>query len=153
MTDISQISEDYIQKLDAQAKDEIDSMSSQEVSYGNPGVKTREYVGAYLASSKSEGSYYQNELFMIYKLTSNNGTSDIEYYYYVNFHNIIQYSDGTLYTDIMDYEVPEKSWWSDSESFTSGDHTFAGYETLDTLFNQKIVSLKAEYNITDNMNN
>lgn len=153
VTDISQISEDYIQKLDAQAKDEIDSMSSQEVSYGNPGVKTREYVGAYLASLKSTDGYYnQNELYMIYKLTSNNGTSDIEYYYYVNFHNIIQYSDGSLYTDIMDYDVPEASWWSDDESFTSGDNTFAGYETLDTLFNQKIVSLKAEYNITDNMN-
>lgn len=53
----------------------------------------------------------------------------------------------------MDYDVPEASWWSDDESFTSGDNTFAGYETLDTLFNQKIVSLKAEYNITDNMNN
>ena len=71
----------------------------------------------------------------------------------MNFHNIIQYSDGSLYTDIMDYDVPEASWWSDDESFTSGDNTFAGYETLDKLFNQKIVSLKAEYNITDNMNN
>lgn len=153
VSDISQISEDYIQKLDAQAKDEIDSMSSQEVSYGNPGVKTREYVGAYLASAKSWDDYAQNELFMIYKLTSNNGTSDIEYYYYVNFHNVIEYSDGTLYTDIMDYDVPEKSWWTDDESFSSGDKTFAGYETLDKLYNQKIVSLKAGYNITDNMNN
>ena len=104
-------------------------------------------------SQSTDGYYYnQNELYMIYKLTSNNGTSDIEYYY-VNFHNIIQYSAGSLYTDIMDYDVPEASWWSDDESFTSGDNTFAGYETLDTLFNQKIVSLKAEYNITDNMNN
>lgn len=153
VTDISQISENYIQKLDAQAKDKIDSMSSQEVSYGRPGVKTREYIGAYLASAKSEESYHQNELFMIYKLTSNNGTSDIEYYFYVNFHNVIEYSDGTLYTDIMDYNVPEKSWWTDDESFSSGDNTFAGYETLDKLYNQKIVSLKAEYNITDNMNN
>ena len=153
VTDISQISEDYIQKLDAQGKDAIDSMSSQDISYGGPGVKTREYVGAYLASAKSEESYQQNELFMIYKLTSNNGTSDIEYYFYVNFHNVIEYSDGTLYTDIMDYNVPEKSWWTDDESFSSGDNTFAGYETLDKLYNQKIVSLKAEYNITDNMNN
>ena len=34
-----------------------------------------------------------------------------------------------------------------------GNVVEAGYETLDKLYNQKIVSLKAGYNITDNMNN
>ncbi len=151
----SQISENIMESMRAQAEDTLrSSMASRfadEVS-----VKNVESIGNYfLAAKDGMDTDYNNQIYMIFKITvKKKGEKQFSYYYYTRYHDIIVLSDGTCSVDTSSYDVPSPGgWFEEGESFEKQELEYAGYLDINSLFNNCVTSQteKNEYenNVTD----
>lgn len=150
VSDIGELTDDMLAELQGQASDSITAFYDLDEGESIAAVN---YVGLYLLDNKSETSYYQNFVYLIYEVTITTPAGDMVLYTYVRFENVILLADGTneIY-DILDTDMPT-SW--DSEvgigeySWGSYEYEHAGYTDVTALYNGEIRPELEEYNITD----
>lgn len=151
VTKASQIPEDYLEQMKKQAEDQMETEASSWTEVES--YKGMKYIGNYLAVSKSGAG---NKIYLIFKVNVNNSVvGKFSYYYYICFNDLIMYNDGTLYTDLLNYKVPDGYVLFSTvsgEAFLKGDgYYYKGYETKELLYNNLISSLKANYTVEENI--
>lgn len=156
VTQIAEIPEDTISKMNKQFEDAFRSYVSNK--WSNPEtLNSIEYVGNYLLTAK-EGSDTSNKniYYGIYKISVSTEEEDFDFYSYCQFKNLIILKDGICSVDIADYTIPEGSAFFGKpigEAFTRGGLGYAGYDELDSLFNncvtKNIEKYEYETNVTE----
>ncbi len=144
--------DEYAVSMDDLTDETISAMQEQamNVFYANTDwaedetINSLDYNGMYFlhyrdgaTSSSWDGRY--NKCYIVLAVNvSNSNVSDIQYYYYVEFHDLIRNNDGTTSVDISDFNYTEgsSSWLGYSGVTFSPDegHYYVGYETLDDLY-------------------
>lgn len=147
--DVEDIPDDMMNKMKAQAEDAFRAHVAQK--WENPeDLNSISYAGNYFLTLK-DGMYgvANNYLYLIYEIEATNPKPEqtIDYYYYVCFSNIIILEDGTCSVDLSNYTAPVASWGG-KESFKVGLYYYSGYEELDSLFNNCVVSKIDNYQYT-----
>ncbi|MCM1089624.1 MAG: hypothetical protein NC413_02175 [Muribaculum sp.] len=150
---LEDISEDIYSKMDKQGQDEISAYVASK--WNNPSdLHGVELLGNYFLTPKSSDVYgNKNSIDFIYKLTAvDAGTGeDFDFYWYVNFHDVMVLADGTVSVNLTDTAVPSVGWFS-SEGFSRSGLSYAGYQDLDTLFNNRVSQNVANYNYENTVN-
>lgn len=119
------------------------------------------YIGNYFLSTKpvdmgaslrSKTFWTENYLYLIYKITATNPDPEetIEYYYYINYEDIEIQPDGTCSVDINAYKAPDTGWFA-MEIFNVGAYTYVGYESLETLKQNKVTERVNDYEYTSSV--
>lgn len=149
---LEDISEDVYGKMDKQGQDEINAYVAK---WSDPSdLHGIELIGNYFLTPKDVNSYgNQNSIDFIYKLTAldHETGEDFDFYWYVNFHNVMVLADGTVSVNLTDTSVPSYGWFT-SEGFKRGKLSYAGYEDLDTLFNNRVTQNVANWNYENTVN-
>lgn len=143
---LDDISADMYSKMDQQARDTISAYVAN--NWNNPSdLHNVELLGNYFLTPKSSDVYgSKNSIDFIYKLTAvDTGTGeDFDFYWYTNFHDVMVLADGTVSVNLTDTKIPSVGWFS-NEGFKRSGLTYAGYEDLDTLFNNRVSQNVANY--------
>ncbi|MDE7253359.1 MAG: hypothetical protein K2O32_10520 [Acetatifactor sp.] len=147
-TKLDDISEDMYSKMDQQARDTISAYVAN--NWNNPSdLHGVELLGNYFLAPKSADVYgNKNSIDFIYKLTAVDSETgeDFDFYWYTNFHDVMVLADGTVSVNLTDTKIPNVGgWFSTGESFKRSGLTYAGYEDLDTLFNNRVSQNVANY--------
>lgn len=167
-TSASEISEEVLNEMKMQSEDVIQATTYNWI---NGFTLTPTYVGNYFLTAKSEDNMTQNMFVLVYKLHYSNGLVDysgeakeygIDYYFYVNWDNIIRNPDGTCsYT-------PDRYWKSENEfSVYTGVYrdrnksygnlyneyklTFKGYPSIEDIYDCYINRNIEYYRYEDNI--
>lgn len=147
VTDVSEIPAEMMDKMDLQGQEVFRAYVASE--WNNPdNLINISLEGNYFLTSKFE-TYFggQNYLYLVYKITAQNPDPEevIEFYYYVYYSDIIILEDGTCSVDLSKY-VP--TYFS---IFSVGNYYYKGYEELDSLFNDCVVSQIDNYDYTSSI--
>ncbi|MBQ9198851.1 MAG: hypothetical protein IJ141_01550 [Lachnospiraceae bacterium] len=149
VADVNEIPSDIMDKMSSQGEDAIRAYVAND--WEKPENLTGlTLVGNYFLTPKSGMDVRTNNyLYLIYKISAINPDPEenIDFYYYVCFTDIIMLADGTCSVDLSSYSVPAYGWF-DSEGFKVGNYTYVGYENLDSLFNNMIVTKIENYEYT-----
>ena len=136
------ISDDVMQSMKTQAEDAFRAGAARDFS-DEVSLKGVDYIGNYFLKTK-EGMYsdYNNQIYIIFKVTvKKKGEKKFSYYYYTRYHDIILMAGGTVSVDTSSYDVPSYGgWFSDGESFEKQDLTYTGYMDLNSLFSNCVTS-------------
>ena len=149
---IEELTPEMLTELQTQASDSINAFYDLDDGESITGVN---YIGLYFLKNKTDGSYYQNYVYLIYQVTFSTPAGDMTLYTYVRFEDIIYLADGSneIY-DILDTDMPS-SW--DSEvgigeySWGSYEYEHAGYADVGALYNDEIRPQLEDYTITNNI--
>lgn len=149
---IEELTPEMLTELQTQASDSINAFYDLDDGESITGVN---YIGLYFLKNKTDGSYYQNYVYLIYQVTFSTPAGDMTLYTYVRFEDIIYLADGSneIY-DILDTDMPS-SW--DSEvgigeySWGSYEYEHAGYADVGALYNDEIRPELEDYTITNNI--
>ncbi len=160
---ISDIPEDMLNKMKAQADDII--KSNCEGWDNENSLASSEYLGSYCLSVKEGFSANpNNRICLVYKNTANmtgllesafaNGDDSTysgaeEYYTYVYFENVIILPDGTPSVDLSAARVCPYECNSDYGYYTwlgTRNYTFNGYKDLDSMFSDCVTKNIEKYN-------
>lgn len=148
VTDINEIPEDMMKKMQKQMEDAMkayvaDKWAEEESMSG------MNFMGTYLLNPKEgrlgEPMHY---LYLVYKIDVKNSEGSFSYYTYCQFRNMIILEDGTCSLDLSDYQMPKGSGWGGmvtGEAFNKGKYFYLGYEDLDSMFNNCVVRYLANY--------
>lgn len=154
-TCIADISEEFYNKMDKQARDEFMAHMADYYDDFND-LKNLELVGNYFLTPKNPDAYgvAQNYIDFVYKVTahdySTGGTFD--YYWYCGFQDVLVLADGTVTMDLTNNTIPNGSYssWSrelSGEAFWhGGDYYYIGHDSLDSLFYHEVGKWVADYN-------
>lgn len=145
VTELSAVPADTMDKMKKQIEDKIQAD-------GGGSVKEMDFLGNYFLTLKDGvDSSSHNLLYVVYKVVEDdmeNQGETFSYYRYGQFENLILLKDGTCSVDLAMYKVPTGSAFSKNiysgEIFFRGNYYYCGYEDLDTMFNNCVVS-KIEY--------
>lgn len=170
ITSASQISEDVLNEMKAQAEDVI-----QGSTYGWSSGYTLDvnYIGNYFLKAKDPTNSVQNSLMLVYKLHYQNSFKDytgeykdfgIDYYYYVRWENIYLDSDGKCKYDPNTYYKTTKEFKWNTGIYRKYSKalscyldevvlTYTGYTSLEGIYdffiNQNVEYYKFEENIVE----
>lgn len=155
----------YVEEVDEISEDIMNKMISQGEDDFRAYVASKWEKPENLISVSLEGNYFltaknvvygepNNMLYLVYKIQAKNPDPEqiVDFYYYVRFNDIVMLDDGECSVDLSNYIAPVSGWFS-SESFNVGSYTYCGYEKLDSLFNNCVVSKVRDYEYTTNINN
>lgn len=165
LTSMSEIGEEDLKAMQQQASDVYHAGVEQDWDEFER-LESLDYVGTYFLTAKNpetvEGS--QNALYLVYKARArgacSNGeescdkTTDI--YWHLSYFDLLAGADGRLAIDLSDYDTPNESFVVDSgvnEGWFIGTHKwyYAGYETLDALYKDIVISNADAYNHEDHV--
>lgn len=140
-TEVNEIPTDMMDEMVKQGEDAFRSYVAK--SWNKPeNLVSVNLAGNYFLSTKA-GMFNNtsNYLYLVYEIQAVNPEPQqtVDFYYYVCFNNIVILEDGTCSVDLSNYTVPVSNWYS-SESFSVGNFVYIGYENLETLFNNCVVS-------------
>ena len=151
--ELSQISDDMMDKMDIQAQDKFKAHVAEKWA-DSESLKDVQLIGNYFLTPKA-GFTGKNKLYFIYKVNAVNDANPggFDYYYYTMYENIILLPDGTCSVDLSAAVVPEgkgvflfsEPYSISGEAFFSGKYYYQGYEDLDSLFNKKVTTEIDEY--------
>lgn len=142
--------------LDKHAQDTLQADIAQNWSHPEQ-LQSITLLGNYLLTPKDASIYVDNNnlLYYVYKVNALNQTTNVEYYYYASFSDIMLMDDGTCSYNLNSIQVPQRGgWFSDGTTFTvtiteeDGEHnyTYTGYQDLSTLFSEQVTSKIDKYN-------
>lgn len=100
---------------------------------------------------RSKTFWTENYLYLIYKITATNPDPEetIEYYY-INYEDIEIQPDGTCSVGINAYKAQDTGWFA-MEIFNVGAYTYVGYESLETLKQNKVTERVNDYEYTSSV--
>lgn len=153
VTELSQIPNDMMQKMDTQARDKLKAYVA--ANWGDAeSFKNMQFLGNYFLTPKA-GFVGINKIYFIYRVTATNESNPegFDYYYYTCYENLILLPDGTCSVDLSAAVVPEgdatylfgEPYSIRGEAFFSGKYWYKGYEDLDSLFNKHVTAKIDEY--------
>jgi len=153
ITDIADLSEEELKPLtavDEELRGRITTLWEDPTSLQNV-----EYVGYYFLKPKPGMGFIftYSQLYVVYKATAVNPnvSEPFEYYVYDMYENLGTI-DGKLQYGDPAYPVLQSGWIvSTKETFLKGDYRYAGFETLDALYQDKIVNQLATQEFTTNI--
>lgn len=154
ISDVNDIPEDMMNKMKTQSEDTFRAYVANQ--WDKPeNLISVSFAGNYFLTLKDGMSGNANNyLYLIYEIEATNPKPEqtVKFYYYVQYHDIIKLSDGTCSVDLSSYHTPSSSWIN-SETFQIGSFTYLGYENLDALFNNCVVSKIDNYQYTSTLKN
>ena len=172
LTNVTDLTEDSMAEMKAQAKDVFDSYRAKNWKSEEIDLLGFEYIGNYLLTSKEgDASSVRNELTLVYKVTvknqftledgSESSSQMNEYYWYATFQNLVLASDGTIKVDTTRYTTPNDDYYANfeidsgirSSIYSTWNKTWKmkGYEKLEALYDDVVTSKADKYNHADNV--
>ena len=152
LSSISDIPDDTVAMLEEQA---INTFYAEEYCNWDVGsvVNSISLDGMYLLTMRENSNAYDsyNKLFVILAVNSSNSTvSDVEYYYYVGYSNIVLLNDGTVSLNVSNYQVPYGDWffgdlYGNAFVVENDDHYYVGYQNLDDFYAHEIQNNLVNY--------
>ena len=149
VTSSSEIDESTLNAMKQQAED---------VLYAIRGIddETDEltYVGNYFLSKKDGVRGDENCIYLVYKISTE--FEDISYLFFdfIKFSNIMVSEDGSLTVDLGDYEAATNRYYFNPpghSSYMAITYYFNGYETLDALYEDCVLSQMNSYAFENNV--
>ncbi len=147
ISSLSDISDETDKKIDGNLRDIFTSTTAgwdSEVS-----VENVELVNKYLLSLKEDfsSSYWtiHNRLFYVYKITVKEKEESFSYYWYGYYEDICKNDKGENFVDWDEYGKVSTNYYFNSERISRGDFTYFGYETLEALYKEQVVSQADKY--------
>ena len=138
ITKVEQIPTDLDENIRRQLDDFVVSMYADD-EYKS--LTSYDVLGYYVLSPKSHE--LKNQLYIVYRATihgkKDGKEEDVDSYKYLKFTDAIVYKNGTGYVDLLNYDCPKYGWF-DEEGFSTSLLDYAGYKSLDFLYNQCIAS-------------
>lgn len=143
--ELSQIPDEMMQKMRKQAEDAFDAYVASDW-VDDAVLKKKTFLGSYLLKPKDGMSAdAENYIYLVYKIDAKNpDAGKFSYYYYTCFWDAMILEDGTCSVDLSNYSTPIGGWYS-GETFEKGNLTYAGYETLDSLFSNCVTKNVEKY--------
>lgn len=145
----SQIPDDMLEKMIEQGKDVFMSYTATSWRDGYE-IKTVDYVGNYFTSLKEGISGpYNNQIYIILYIDFIEiDGNEYDFYYQVNFKDILIDGEGNCFVDLSDYKRT-----NDVYKYNNGKYSLHGYGTIDSLFETviqpQIDRYKYEKNLID----
>ena len=152
VSSIEDIPQDMMEKMISQGEDAFRAYVANE--WDKPeNLISVTFAGDYFLTAKTgQNASTNNMLYLVYKIQATNTEPEqtVDFYYYVVFDDIIKLSDGTCSVDLSGYRLPS-SGWDGSETFKVGDYLYKGYEKIDSLFNNCVVTKIDKYEYTSTL--
>lgn len=168
MTSASQIPEETLKEMQAQAEDVIKATTVNWISGYNLDIS---YIGNYMLFAKKQSDSPQNMFVLLYKMHYKNTFTDYngdaqdyekDFYFYVNWDDLVLNEDGTCSYDKNTYwkanntfRIETKIYKDYSSSFKEGYNpyrlSFTGYSTLDEIYNLYITKRIENYKFEENV--
>lgn len=160
---IGEVDADALVSMQNQAEDVFSSRRAKEWSDEST-LESFTYLGNYLLTSKDSSAWGGNNMFyLIYKAQirnvfngkkgSYNDVTDL--YWYIRYDNLMVGSDGKVKIDVTRYYIPgnrievdsgvSEGWWDKS-------WYFYGYDSLDSLYKDVVISNLDIYNAEEDIN-
>lgn len=144
-SEIAEIPEDMMQKMDAQAQDVFKAYVAQ--SWDEPeGLQSITLLGHYFLKPKDINTQLSpfNRLYLVYNVkASNSNIGEFTYYYYTSFENIMLLADGTCSVDLSNYDTPSNNCtvgtYPGFFGFTNSLYA-KGYNDLDSMFSNCVTA-------------
>ena len=148
ITTIDEMPESDMEKIAAQMKDQLTSVTSSWVD--GMTIESMEYMGSYLLTRK-EGA--GNALTYVYtvnaKYDADGITGEMTYYYPIEYTNIVMKADGTTSLNVLRYSTPNNSFTKTFESESDSQKLwFYGYESVADLEKKLIQPYVSNYTVT-----
>lgn len=162
---LSEVNDADLDAMKKQAEDVFNSYVAKE--WGeNETLESFTYIGDYLLTKKENDSTWgsNNVLYLVYKAQVRDSYANTkgdsydkvnDIYWYIAFDTLMVDAAEGLSFDVTDYSVPFDSFMIDSN--VAGDYGFykkwyyTGYETLDKLYKNAVISKADSYNHEDNV--
>ena len=155
VTSLSEVSGDSLNDMQNQAEG-VFSVNLDEYET----LEDFRYIGDYLLVNKERDDYWrdQNILCLVYKATvkieysndvqSYNGTKDI--YWYICYYDLLVNTEGTVIADLENYGTPGEVVRLEL-TFDDVGFKYYGYETLNELYQDVVVSNSESYECEENL--
>lgn len=149
ISDVNEIPEDMMNKMKTQGEDAFRSYVAQQWDRPENLISVSLAGNYYLTLKDGMNGNANNYLYLVYEILATNPDPEqtVDFYYYVCFNDLIMLADGTCSVDLSSYSVPSSGWGS-SETFKVGRYKYIGYDNLDSLFNNCVVSKIENYQYT-----
>lgn len=150
VTNITDISEDAFSQMKAQGIDVFNAYVASDWDIEHERVNSINYIGSYFLLPKSNDVRLKNNLYLVYEINASDVyeeygfNQNYVFYFYISFRDIVKTADGTCTVDVMRYDVPthvfERKVQYGNESENYNYYDYVGYETLDSLKNDCIIT-------------
>lgn len=148
-SEIAEIPEDMMQKMDSQAQDVFHAYVARE--WDEPeGLQSITLLGHYFLKPKDINTELSpfNKLYLVYEVkATNSNIGEFTYFYYTRYDNIILLDDGTCSVDLSNYSTPGNSCVVGTYPGFIFDNTLYadGYNDLDSLFSNCVTTQIDKY--------
>ena len=112
------------------------------------------YAGNYFLSKKDGARGDENCIYLVYKVDTEFEGISYAYYDFIKFSNIMVSEDGSLTVDLDDYEAATNRYHFNPpghSSYIAISYYFNGYETLDALYEDCVLSQMNSYAFENNV--
>ena len=112
------------------------------------------YIGNYFLIKKDGGNGTQNCIYLVYKVDAGFEGFSYTYYDFIKFSDIMISGDGSCIVDLSDYETATNRYYFDPpghSSYMKYNYYYEGYETLDELYEDCVLSQMDAYTFENNM--
>ena len=150
LSSFDQLTEAFLETLDKQSRDVIAQSISDNRTIEQSQYKGADRTGMYLLTKK-KGTYTwkENRLVLVYTVHCKIGEKTYDYFYPVEYRNILVLHDGKISTNVMNYDKPEGGQffgiYGDVIKLTEEIYA-VGFDTIDQIFNKYVASHVEEYN-------
>ena len=151
ISNLTEIPSDYMDKLKAQASDNITAYAASNWN-DNVSKVDSEYIGSYLLRKKDGiSAKHENILYVVYAVTAeiekdsgnNHVVTDL---FYTAFFDLKKSDTGNIETDIGDYEIPKNTFnVSVTNNGKEEKYGFVGYETVDDMYKDLVLKNVDQY--------
>lgn len=112
------------------------------------------YMGNYFLSKKEGMRGEENCIYLVYKVDAGFEGYSYTYYDFIKFSNIMISGDGSCIVDVSDYETSTNRYYFDPpghSSYMKYNYYYAGYETLDEMYEDCVLSQMDTYIFENNV--
>lgn len=146
-TSLDDITEEALAEMQAQSEDEFNASEVATWAAWDEDISltSMEYVGCYFLHIKDYDAWSDtNYIYLVYKITAKQQDTEHSYYWFTRFTDGIVQTDGTFSIDYRDYDTPSNSFYFNPETDDGNYYIYgcyySGYEDLDSLLNENVIS-------------
>ncbi len=132
---IAEIPKDAFDELNSHGQDII--KSDLDANKKLDSLKEFTLLGNYMLQAQVTTGRIGNLLYFVYKIDIDSNGSDLSYYNYVSYDDIVLHPDGTCTFDVNTAETAEGGYLN-GEAFQKDGSVYHGFEDLDTFFSEHI---------------
>ena len=108
------------------------------------------YVGNYFLSKKEGAHGDENCIYLVYKIDAEYAGNSYPHYNFTKFSNIMVSENGSLTVDLNNYEIATRHYNTGFKKYYS-DIFYYGYETLDEMYKDCVLSQMDSYTFENNV--